>query len=81
MTTVTVVMMCLMILRKIGRPFEIKADLSNTSGQSKTVISESKYIMWFFLLCLSTTSYFYNNIEKIIKTLHDVKHVLHLHYI
>lgn len=81
MTTVTVVMMYLMILRKIGRPFEIKADLSNTSGQSKTVISESKYIMWFFLLCLSTTSYFYNNIQKLIKTLHDVKHVLHLHYI
>lgn len=48
MTTVTVVMMYLMILRKIGRPFEIKADLSNTSGQSKTVISESKYIMCFF---------------------------------
>lgn len=52
MTTVTVVMMYLMILRKIGRPFEIKADLSNTSGQSKTVISESKYKMFFFTMLI-----------------------------
>lgn len=48
----------------IGRPFEITADLSNTSGLGKTVISESRYIMVFFI-CLSTTfSFFFSKNEE-----------------